>query len=228
MPRYERLEEKERDKRRTIADVIEVLRRRISDDRLRARIQVGRLRLPSDEVVGLVNIFAESAADQTVFIVSLPTSAQFRAKHQGSSETETFAIFQLDGAMIDDRGGVELLDGTRLRAVDVIPALLPNEVTELDWRIVRHTIACIEAADECYTYVLPFAESCYALDCRTLPALRDRIPLLKQIKAYIAEREPALNTLSEQQIANTLRKFGMRIPQTRPRRARDPRPASPS
>ena len=58
MPRYERLQEEERDKRRTISDVIEVLRQQIGDERVRAQVRVSALRLPSEEIVGLLNVFA--------------------------------------------------------------------------------------------------------------------------------------------------------------------------
>jgi hypothetical protein len=181
-----------------------------------AHIQVGALQLPSEEIVGLVNVFVESAADGKTLIVSLPTSKRFRAKRQCNSESETFDIFQLDGTTFDYSGGVKLPDGTHLRAVEVIPALLPYNVTDLDWCIVHHTIEFIGAEQECYRYPIRFERPRDALDCSALPALKNRIPLLKQIQGYIADREPAFKDLSEQQIANTLRKFGMRIPTSRP------------
>jgi len=218
VPSYERLQANQRDKRRAIADIIDVLvQNNIAPEHPNgARVRVGALQLPSEEIVGLVDVFVESAADEKTFIVSLPTSAQFRAKRQGSSEIETFDIFQLDGAIIHFSGGVELPDGTHLRAVEVVPALLPYNVTDLDWCIVHHTIEFIGAGQECYTYPIRFKRPQDALDCSTLPGLKDRIPLLKQIQGYIADREPTLKDLSEQQISNTLRKFGMRIPVRRP------------
>lgn len=222
MPRYERLQEDQRGKRRTIADAIEVLHSNgVFDAARTGEIRVGALQLPSQEIVGLVSAFVESAADETISIVSLPTSAQLRAKRQGNAELETFAIFQLDGATFDSSCSVELLDGTRLSAVEVIPSLLPYDVTDLDWRIVHHSIAFIRAEQECYRSPIPGWPP--ALDCSTLPALKGRIPLLKQIQGHIADRE--LKSPSEQQIANTLRKFGMRTPIARPRRARRPRAA---
>ncbi len=228
MPRYEWLQEDRRNKRRTIRDVIEVLPEDIAFEHARAaQIRVGALRLPSEEIVGLVSVFAESADDETIFIVSLPTSKQFQASRQSSAEIETYDIFQLDGATFD-RSGAELADGTQLRAVEVIPALLAYRVTDLDWRIVYHTIEFIKAEEECYSYPIHFERPRDALDCSALPALKDRIPLLKQIQGYIADREPARKNLSEQQIANTLRKFGMRIPTGRPRRARRPGAAATS
>ena len=203
MPGYERLQEDQRDKRFTIADTIDVLvQKNIALEHPgAARVQVGGLQLPSEEIVGLVNVFVESAADDKTFIISLPTSTQFRAKRQDTSEIETFEIFQLDGATFDCSGDVELPDGTHLCMVEVIPALLPYHVTDLDWCIVHHTIEFIGAEQECYTYPIHFERPRDALDCSTLPTLKDRIPLLKQIQGYIADQEPTLRDLSEQQIA---------------------------
>jgi len=220
MPCYERLQEEQRLQRRTIADVLEVFRQNAGfKDTDRAKLRIGPLQLPSGEVPSLVCIFFESPNNDKIFIVSLPTSAEFRGKRPGHSEDEIFDIFQLDEATFDDSGNVRLRDGTHVRAVEVIPALLPYVVTELDCRIVHHTIALIHAEQECYRYPIEFRRPRDALDCSALPALQGKIPPLKVIKGYIEEREPALKRLSQQQISNTLRKFGMRLPKRRPRRS---------
>ena len=52
--------------------------------------------------------------------------------------------------MVDGIGKVVLADGTNLRAVEVIPAYLPLEPSELDRRIVRHAISMIGAEQRCY------------------------------------------------------------------------------
>lgn len=221
MPRYEWLQEDRRDERLGLADVIDVLHSRADFDGARAgEIRVGELRLPSDEIVGLVCALIECPAHGTIFIVSLPASAQFRAKRRDGSKVETFDIFQLDRATFDSSGSVELANGARLRAVEVIPALRPYQETKLDWRIVHHTIAYLQAEEECYRCPIEFVSP--FLDCSTLPGLRLRrkTPLLKQIKDHIEKREPGLNGVSEQKIADALRKFGIRIPVARPRRPR--------
>jgi hypothetical protein len=220
MPYYERLQEEQRTQRRTIADALEVLRQNAgfkgSD---RAEIWIGPLQLPSGEVASLVSTFFESPDYDKTFIVALPTSAEFRAKRQGHSDEETFDIFQLEEATFDDSGNVRLRDGTHVRAVEVIPTLLPYDVTELDWRIVHHTVAQIHAEQECYRYPINFLRRRDALDCSALPTLQGKIPPLKVIKDYIENQEPALKRLSQQQISDTLRKFGMRLPKQRPRRS---------
>jgi hypothetical protein len=214
MPSYEWLEPDERNKRRSIADATDLLP---SDGAWRGEIRVGGLQLPSREVVGQVAVFAKNAVAGSISIVTLPTCKKSRGRREGSQELEEFDIFRLDGAIVNGRGTVELVDGTRLRAVEVVPALLPYNVTDLDWCILHYTIALIKAERECYTYPIRFARPSDALDCSTLLGLNARV-LLKQIQGYIAEREPALEDLSEQKIADALCKFGMRIPS--PRRTR--------
>src|SRR5665213_2305415 len=54
------------------------------------------------------------------------------------------------------------------------------------------------------------------IDCNTLSGLK--IPLLKTVAAYIADRDPTLKLLSPQKISDALRKFGIRVPTGRPRR----------
>jgi hypothetical protein len=218
LPQYKRLREEGRTLRRTIADAIEVLRQDARfKDTDRARIQVGGLRLPSQETVGLVGVLFDSL-DERTFIVSLPTSGEFRAKRPGHSKADIFDIFELDDAIVDGNCAIQLRDGTVVRAVEVVPALLPHIVTETDLSIVHQTIELVGAKDETrYRFpadlkLLPAD----GLDCGTLPSLQDRIPLLKRIKAHIEDHEPSLKGISEQQISDSLQKFGMRIPKKRP------------
>jgi hypothetical protein len=63
--------------------------------------------------------------------VALPTSWEFTGRPHGTSTPETFEISRLDRAKVDEDGTVTLSDGTHLRAVDVVPAALPWELTEL-------------------------------------------------------------------------------------------------
>jgi hypothetical protein len=225
MSAYEVLGEREWKMRRTVADAIEVLRKDVGfegDDR--AQIQLGQLRLPSREIVFLVGIFFESAIHKKTFIVWLPTAVQFRAILTDQSVLDQFNIERLERATLDDAGNVELYDGTRMRAVDIIPAPLPYKPSGLDWAIIRLAISKLNAQDECsYSTEGLFSEhpdrNPYIgfVDCSKLTGLR--IPGLKVLKGYIEDQEPTLKSLSKQAIANALRKFGMRIPVARPRRA---------
>ncbi|MGY4237891.1 hypothetical protein ACVIIW_006838 [Bradyrhizobium sp. USDA 4449] len=209
MPHLE-LQWDKRNKRRSIADALNVLHQHAAFDGARTvKIRIGGLRLPSQDIVGLVGVCAENAAAETALTVTLPTCKKVWARRLGREDLEEFDIFQLDGATVHGNGNVELVDGTRLRAVEVVPALLPYNVTDLDWRILHHTIAIMKAEQECYTYPIRFAQPTDALDCSKMPALRGKVPPRKEILRYIAKQDPALKLPSRQKIDDTLRKFGM-------------------
>jgi hypothetical protein len=225
MSEYKVLGEGEWKKRRTVADAIEVLHKDVGfegDDR--AQIRLGPMRLPSGDIVSLTGIFFESAVHQKTFIVWLPTAVKFRAILQGQSVIDQFDIDRLQEATLDDAGNVELRDGTSMRAVEIIPARLPYKLSGLDCIIISLTISKIGAQDKCsYSTEGLFSEHpdddpyIGFIDCSKLAGLR--VPELKVIKGYIEDRKSELATLSEQTISNALRKFGMRIPVARPRRA---------
>jgi hypothetical protein len=225
MASYEVLGEKEWKKRRTVADAIEVLHMGVGfegDDR--AQIRLGPIRLPSGDIVSLAGIFFESAVHHKTFIVWLPTAAKFRAYSQGQSEIAQFDINRLEQATLDDAGNVELCDGTRMRAVEIIPAQLPYKLSDLDRAIITVTISATRAQDQCsYSTEGLFSEHpnddprIGFFDCSKLAGLP--IPELKVIKGLIEDRARKLKSVSEPKISATLRKFGMRIPVARPRRA---------
>lgn len=233
MLRVERLAESERNLRRTVADAIEILRTGAVFGRHdRAVISVGPLTLPSREAVGVVQLVFESPALARRFVVSLPSSKHFRAVRRGSAAHEQFDIFRLGGAVVDGAGTVRLSDGEAIRAVEVIPADLPDVPTELDWQIVECVISLIEAEEFCYRSlrdgIAPelreHMPEVRAIDCSKLCDLtlqdlkRPGKPLLlKSIAEALEERGSPLK-VSEQKIADALRKFGIRIPKTRPRR----------
>jgi hypothetical protein len=135
---------------------------------------------------------------------------------------ETFEISRLAGAQICLDGSVLLVDGTPIRAVEVTPALLPYELSELDNKILRYLIA-LQNADYCYRSIhegLPEDLQEMVPDIRALDYDRVRMiraPLLKVIRGYICEKDPSLR-VSNQKIADALAKCGVRIPRHRRRR----------
>jgi hypothetical protein len=198
--KYQSFASDDRISRRTIADAIEVLRS-VPDftKQSRAGIQVALLPLPSGQVVGLVNVQFIGALREVVCVVEMPTSIRFQAARQGSSQREDYDIFRLDGAVVDSAGNVKLTDGALLRAVELIPAHLPFEPTELEWRIVRHTIALIRAEEKCYRRLRDEAPAEFRnmvpdlrfLDCSNLGDLD--IPSSKTIAKYIADSDWTLS-----------------------------------
>ena len=223
MSESEVLGDKEWKKRRTIADAIDVLQKFAGfDGDDRGQIQVGRIRLPSGEVVSLTWVSFESAAHRKTFIVKLPTATKFKATSQ--DQLLIGDIGRLEGATLDAIGNVELQDGTLMRAVEIIPALLPYEISALDRAIVALTISQMGALDRCsysggrvffdHPEDNPYVGS---IDYSKLSGLGP-VPRLKVIKAYIEDREPKFLGLSEQKISDTLRKVGIRMPVARSRR----------
>jgi hypothetical protein len=222
MSEFQRLFEEDRRSRRTIADAIEVLRQTCDfNSHDRAEIRIGPLRLSSGDVVGLVDV--QFPVRDKVFIVSLPTSAQFRANCGGASQRGCFEIDRLDGAVVAFDGNVRLKDGATLSAVEVIPTRVLHDPTELDWRIVQLAVAMIGAENDCYRSLrtgVPqpqqdMVPDVRRLDCSKLSGLD--LPPLKEIAIYIGERNRTLRKLAPQKIADALRKFGMRVPKPRPR-----------
>lgn len=226
MRQYEQLQEDQRLCRRTLADALEVLRDHAGfDDHHRAEVSVGLLQLPSGHVVGQVVVLFDAASDDRIYTVSLPSAAHFRAIRDGCSHRDRLDVERLAGALIDGDGHVTLADGTGLRAVEVMPVHMPNRPSELEWRIVHHTISILGAEEQCYRRLrddVPPAlrhmtPDLRFLDCSRLQDLNLRP--LKLIASLIAEKEPHLRKLSTQKVADALRTFGIRVPKPRPRKA---------
>jgi hypothetical protein len=230
---HELLAENDRGKRRTIADVLEVLRTNANFEQGDvAKVRIGMLRLPSDQSVGLVLVSFDSTVHQKTFLVSLPTAVSFRARRESKAQPEEFEISRLDGATINSEGHVQLSDGTQIRGAEVIPTLLPYNITPLDWAIIRQTVAELGIEEECRYDPGQLVRRTWGanpfhggIDCSKLSGRR--APLLKTIQARIEDDEPNFRTVSLQKIADTLRKFNMRVPtsrassRARPARARN-------
>jgi hypothetical protein len=120
-------------------------------------------------------------------------------------------------------GNVQLADGTDLSAVEIVPMHLPYDPTEHEWRIIHAVIAALGAEERCYRSwrarvpapLQDMVPDRRAIDCSKLSGLD--LPPLKELALRLAEKDPTLGKLSQQKIADALRRFGMRIPQPRPR-----------
>jgi hypothetical protein len=216
---YQLIAQGEEKRRRTIADVLDILRDHAGfDEHDRAHIRVAALLLLSGRPVGAVVVCFEPSDREKGYAVSLPASSYFRAIRHGSSERDKFSIEQLDNAEVDADGNVLLSDKTKIRAVEVEPTPLPVEPTDIQWRIIHYTLEFIRA-DHCYRSlrdVLPaelqqFAPDRRYLDCSTLGSLEFRSSL-NEIARFIAEKDWTLRRLSRQTIADALCTFGIREP----------------
>lgn len=228
MKRYLRLAENERTQRRTVSDALSVLQSLpgFTNDS-HTKIVLKPFRLPSGQIVSLVDLEL-CDGDDLVFVASLPSSTEFRALRQSASRHQRFEIGALDCATVDASGVVRLIDGTILRSVEIVPAHLPYEPSELDWRIICHLISMHNAKDRCAPrwrdkapieirdMTPPYLRS---FDCSEIAKLK--APPLKVLASYIADHDTEHPTPSMQKISDALATFGVRM---RARRRRHTRP----
>lgn len=211
------LAEDDRSLRRTVADALEVLRQETGfTDADSAAIQLAGLRPLSGKDVWLTQVQFE--AREGTYGVSLPSAYCFSAR-TASGQRESFDMRRLHGAEVSGTGQVRLADGTLLSAVEVLPARLPLEPSQLDWTILRHTLSLIDPearstiplADRFPSEVGEAIPDARVLDFGKLTSLLNevQVPYLKVIAAHIATCEPDLN-ISQQKISDTLAAFGIR------------------
>ena len=197
---------------RSVADAIErlALEARFSDHSL-AQIRTQPIRLPGGEVTSIVLVIGEPRTGEPSCGVALP-SASFFTGRTAEGATEKFDISRLDRAWVDNRGRVELSDGTALYAVEVIPTPIKYELTERQKRIVYWTIKFTGAKAEarCY-HGFPPTPDLEWLDYGELHGLK--LDKLEAIVQFITERDPQLNA-SRQTVANALGAAGMRRPRS--------------
>jgi len=137
MYKEKRLQEDKRNLRRTILDAIYVLRKCAKfGENDRANIRITPMRLPSHQIVALVDLIFSKPLQRTDYVASLPTSAQFTALSGESPRRENFDIALLDRAVVDFGGNVTLPDATSLRGVQIVPAQLSYQPSDIDWRII--------------------------------------------------------------------------------------------
>jgi hypothetical protein len=141
---FQVLAEEDRGKRWTLVDALEMLRTKANfEEGDAAEIRLGMLRLPSSVIAYLVCVSFDSAIHQRTFLVRLPTASSVRARFEGKPQLQEFEITRLHGATINGQGHVRLSDGAQVRAVEIVPARLPYNITPLYWAIVRQTVAAL-------------------------------------------------------------------------------------
>jgi hypothetical protein len=200
---YVALQEEGRDRRRTVADALDVVGQELGLNEItRAEIRLAALPLLRREPIAAVQVLFPTLQ----WRVSLPAATRF----QGSDGTsvQLLEITRLEGAKVNSDGAVLLMDGTRLRAVEVVPARLPHKVSTLEMRILRHLIEQTHS-DHCYRSMrdgLPEHMQRMTPDLRAIDYARlasIQAPPLKVIRGYIEDHEPELR-VSNQKISDTL------------------------
>ena len=137
---------------------------------------------------------------------------------EGQTFFRRFEITRLNQARIDGCGHVRLSDGGKLRALEIEPERLAVKPSDLDWCIVHLTLELV-GATHCYRNLREdfpperrdMVPDLLFLDVARLSELA--LPPLQDVTRYITNR---YKKVSGQQVANSLRKFGIRHPQARP------------
>lgn len=195
-----------RESMRSVADALEALRQTQKLPQGHgAQILTIPIGLPTGQATFIVLIVAQPLASEPAWGVALPSSNSFTARDP-SRNLVTFEITRLDRAWIDVEATVKLLDGSRLRAVNVVPTRLSYELTPLQKRIVYWTIKFIDAEARCYRGA-PSPDLGF-LDYGKLHGLK--LPSLKAIARYIGDQDSKLRAISHQTIANALAACGLR------------------
>lgn len=190
---------------RSVADALEALRNAecLLGDSV-VEIRTRPLPSRSSEAPSIVLVVCRTSGLRHTWGVALPTSWVFKGRRVGQEATESFEISLLDRARVDKDGIVTLSDGTCLQAVNVIPAVLPWELTQLEKRIVYWTIKFI--GPELYAQQDPDLEGLNYGWLRDLD-----VPKLDAIVRFIEQEEPELG-VCRQTVANALGRSGMRAP----------------
>jgi hypothetical protein len=213
------LKEESRDKRRTVADALEVVRQGLGVDEIPgAEIRVGPFPLPWGEATAVVVVICPALDCR----VSLPASWWFTALSEERSQRHRFEISCLDGAKVGPDGSVVLTDGRCLRGVEMVPTHMPYELSPVEERILWNVIRFTESygcyrnlRDDLPPHLQPGIPDLWFLDYGRLHTIPRRP--LKAIKAYIETHDLELR-ISNQKIADALAKCGVRVPRRRPRR----------
>ncbi len=159
--------------------------------------------LPSGTLTAVAGVTAARARVR----VGLPFSEAFIAR-DATGATIQRDIALLDGTNVYQNGMAELVDGTRLRAIEFIRTKYARALSKQQKDILRLAISSVGAEDLCYRQmdgdVLP---GVYALDFAAVRRLGDQVRLFKVIVSDVQERMPGV---SRETIAKALRDAGMR------------------
>jgi hypothetical protein len=188
-----------------------------------AVLRVIELALPAGTRAYSSSLQFEPPNSDHVFAAMLPLATNCWVTSVGATpQRRQLPIASLHGARVQSDGRVELPDGTAVHEVEIIPSRQPHP-NDLEWAILG---ALIEARGlkHQFTRVFPLppdvADQCSELaevrwiDVSRLHSLEPR--LLKQDRFDIKHIAPWLK-FSEEKLAQTLAKFGVRVRRPRQR-----------
>ena len=190
-----------------------------------ARIHTGTLPLFKAQPLVQLCVQFQDLRKSTIFVVWLPSSTHFKAKPLDRSGACNLNTANLNNATVDFNCKVTLAAGEQMNAVEIIPSVLPYELSDLEWQILECTIKYLKIED---LVVRIFGEELAPEIQETLPKICGidfqrlkgfEVPHLKVLRQVLVEN--GVGNLSLEKISNTMSKCGMRpVARRRPTRSR--------
>ena len=146
-------------------------------------------------------------------MVAIPLSSSFSATG-ALGERRTFAIGDLNQAVSDPEGNVQLVDGTYVHALELVPVPIHYDLDDEQEKILRSGLRAVDAERKCRRRLhemLPFEVLDYA---RVAEVGRERLPSLKAIHRDVLVEIP---DLTRQKLARVLAMAGLKRPRSGPR-----------
>jgi hypothetical protein len=182
-----------------------------------ATVRAFWMQLPDGVMVATVAVIAPGEHRRRVI---LPSAVRFIAKNTVGERRER-PVEELDGALTDRDGNVQLQDGSYLHGVELIPVHLPEELTEAEKEVLLCVLDVLGLKKECYrplhAELVPGLE---VLDFALVAQVgAEQLPSLKAIERDVFRRMPHIK---RQTLATVLARAGLR----RPRSGKRARPRS--
>lgn len=223
----------------TLADAIYIAEQsHVLSERAQILVHVRRMNLNSGKHLHLVVLeLTSSLPDESAFI-PLQSGNTFLAIDNLTGRRREYAAELLDGAKVSN-AVVTLLDGTKLRAVEIAPNRLPYELSPKDEKIIYAAISVAKIEGAVYRsfrhglseedakriiYVESksvefgeFVDRLKFIDFGKLAQIEIQPLLLLNIRGEFAKLFPDEKSPSEQKISDTLSLAGFWKPKRRPK-----------
>src|SRR5829696_4822673 len=111
-----------------------------------ATVRAFWMQLPDGTMVATVAVMAPG--EQPYYVV-LPAAVRFTANNTVGERREHH-LDELDGAITDRHGNVQLPNGSYVHAIELIPVHLPEELTETEKEVLLCVLDVIGLKKECY------------------------------------------------------------------------------
>jgi len=197
---------------RTLADALVKLEKSgLLKEGDHATIRTCWMQLPDGAVVATVAVIAPGEQPQNH--VMMPAAVRFTANNTVGARREHH-LEELDGAITDRDGNVQLPDGSYVHAVELTPVHLPQELTDSEEQVLRCVLDVLDVKKECYRPLhAELAPHLEVLDYALVAQLgaERKLPSLNTIEREVFRRMPHVG---RQTLATVLARAGLRRPRS--------------